>query len=206
MIFISGDGGSGSSYLVWLLRDLGFSTCPSGYELPDLPTGEPVTFELLREKRIQDNFDKIDWSTVEVIKHLGGFCFNLHEWVDRFNWKVDHVFIVTRGLEEGIRRRKRDNHVLKRQFLQLDANAYALLSDEQKDDRARKVVRERIGAAVLQCVDRNYPFTILPFPKFVREPGFLFNAIEPILKYDCDYFEFLEVYEKITDLNKVVTY
>ena len=206
MILISGDGASGSSYLVWLLKELGKSNCPKGYELPDLPTGEPVTYELLREKRIQDNFDKIDWSTVDVIKHLGGFCFDLHTWVDRFQWKVDKVLIVTRGLEEGVRRRwaKNDIHPINHKFLQVTYSYFQKMTTEEINERARQVVRERIGAAVLQCVDRDYPFAILPFPKFVREPMFLYNELAPVINKSYD--EFLVVYNKITDLKKVKIY
>ena len=210
MLLISGDGGSGSSYLVWLLRELGKSICPKGYEqyFQDLPTGEPVLYELLREQRIRDAMaieDKIEWP--DVIKHLGGFCYDLHTWVDRFNWKVDKVFIVTRCLEEGIRRRWLKDpvgHPIDHKFLQLPYGDFVRMKPNEVNDRARKVIRERIGAAVFQCIDRDYPYAILPFPKFVRHPEFLYKELAPVI--DKSYEEFLSVYNRITDLKKVITY
>lgn len=212
MILISGDGASGSSYLVWLLRELGFTICPAGYEhiYKDLPTGEPVLYELLREGLIRDAIargDNIQWP--EVIKHNGGFSVNLHKWVDRFNWKVDMVLIPTRGLEEGIRRRwakgADKEQPLGRRFLQLDEKTFCGLNKEQINERAREVVKQRIGSAVLQCVDRDYPFVVLPFPKFAEDPVFLYNALLPILK-NKDFAEFYNVYSRITDVSKIKVY
>ena len=210
MILISGDGASGSSYLVWLLRELGKSSCPKGYEqyFQDLPSGEPVLYELLREKRIQDAMGRnelIEWP--DVIKHLGGFSYNLHQWVDSFNWKVDKVLIVTRGLEEGIRRRwakDPQGHPINHKFLQVTYPYFQEMTSTEINERARQVVRERIGAAVLQCVERNYPFAILPFPKFVQNPKFLYSELAPVI--DKSYDEFLITYNRITDLSKVVEY
>jgi len=203
MILIAGDGASGSSYLVWLLRELGKTTCPKGYEqfYPDLSTGEPVLYELLREKRIRNAMtsgEQIDWNSVDVIKHLGGFSYDLHSWVDRFQWRVDLVLIVTRGLEEGIRRRwaQDPGHQPTHKFLQMDHKLFCGLNREQIDDRIRKVVRERIGAAVLQCIDYGYEFQVLPFPRFVKDPKFLYEALKPVLKQD--FGEFYNIYSRIT--------
>jgi hypothetical protein len=201
MILISGDGGSGTSVLVWLLRDLGFSICPKGYEqhFQDLPSGEPVLYELLREQRIRDAIargENIQWP--DVIKHLGGFCFGLHDWVDRFQWKVDLVLICTRGLEEGIRRRWAQDkvHQPDHKFLQVDHKTFCGLNRDQIDERARKVVRERIGAAVLQCIDRDYPYAILPYPKFAEDPKILYGALQPILKDRHDFASFYNIYSR----------
>lgn len=210
MILISGDAASGSSYLVWLLRELGKSICPKGYEeyFKDLPTGEPVLYELLREQRIRGAISRnepIEWP--EVIKHLGGFCYNLHKWVDTYNWKVDKVLIVTRNLEEGIRRRWiRDpvNNPISHKFLNLDYKTFCGLNREQINNRAREVVRQRIGAAVFQCIDNGYPYAILPFPKFVQNPEFLYSAISDVI--DKSYDDFLKVYNRITNLDKIKVY
>lgn len=207
MILISGDGASGSSYLVWLLRELGFSNCPKGYELPDLPSGEPVTYELLREKRIQDNMDKIDWSTVGVIKHLGGFSYDLSKWVKKYNWHVDHVFIVTRKLEEGIRRRwlwDPVNHPISHKFLGVTLEEFQKMDKEQIDARARHQVRERIGSAVLECIEMELPFTVMGFPRFAEEPAYLYSCLRPVI--GNNYQKFRAAYDKVTDLRKVKTY
>ena len=211
MVLISGDGASGSSYLVWLLRELGFSICPKGYEhlFKDLPSGEPVLYELLREQVIRDDLakgKKIEWP--DVIKNSGGFSFNLHEWVDKYNWKVDLVLIPFRGLEEGIRRRWVKDPVhnpINHKFLKVPYEKFLSMKEDEINERAREVVRERVGAAVLQCTDRDYPFSILPFPKFVLKPTFLYEKLSPILK-DVSFETFYEAFSRTTDLTKVKLY
>ena len=210
MILIAGDGASGSSYLVWLLRELGFTTCPAGYEqfYPDLPTGEPVLYELLREKRIRDAIfmeEAVEWP--DVIKHSGGFSVNLHEWVDRFNWDVDLVLIPTRGLEEGIRRRwVKDpvNNPINHKFLQVEYKTFCGMNKDQVEARARQVLRERLGTCIYACIERDYPYAVLPFPKLVEDPVFLYEALQPA--YHGPFDHFYNAYARVTDLSKAVVY
>ena len=69
MILVTGTGDSGTTFIWAMLRELGYTTDPTGIDRP--------CFELLRYDSLRPKLESGELEWPQVVKHLGGFCYNL---------------------------------------------------------------------------------------------------------------------------------
>lgn len=201
LILITGISHTGSSVLLLLFEALGFSIGRSQFPDPWL--------ELLRDPRVNAMIDRGEtppWP--QVIKHLGGFCYHINEHVDRWGWKVDHIFVMMRDLEESVRRRVKykGGRDMTPKAYGYSTSEWVGLTQEQKEEEARAHLKDELGALLLNIVPREYPFTCIEYPRWVQDPGYAFRKLYPVLVNRVEYPEFVKVFGQVIDPKKVGNY
>lgn len=196
MILITGIAHTGSSILVSLFDELGFST---GKEIfPDR------YIEILRDERIQEMINKGQvpkWP--RVIKHLGGFCYNLDYHVNRWNWKVKHVIVLVRDLETSVNRRLVKKTVNGKTF-GISNKEWISYSEEQKKKLCREHLKDELGSLFFNLVPKDYSFFCMHYPRWVKDSNYAYRKLNTILNIEYD--KFMKVYTKIIDPSKVGKY
>ena len=195
MIIVTGTGWSGSTVFLKLLRGLGYTITPEG-------EGNQ-SYEVLKGEELVNKMIKGEVPWPDAVKHLGGMCFNLHEWVDKCGWDVDHVFLLVRPLENALAKRKAVGGMTRKSLVPpLSGEAYKALSPEQLDEATRNTLRATVGAAIHQLVERDYPFTVVNFPRFTTDRDYCWMSLAPLYNneqcgWDIERFE--AVWDAIMD-------
>jgi len=164
MILITGLAHTGSTALLLLLERLGFTIGREQFPQPVL--------ELLREPRLQAQIDagvRPVWP--DVIKHHGGFCYHLHEHVDRWGWNVEQVFVMTRDLEESLQRRAlyAGGREFTHRAFGIGYDEWNQLGTEGRFKIARNHLKDQLGSLIFQLSARDYPFSCIQYPRWVRD-------------------------------------
>ncbi len=81
-----------------------------------------------------------------VLKHAR-LASNLHERAELFKWKIDHVFIFVRNYKDCIA-----------STLKLERGG--------SFDKIKRRYFSRIGKITYQCVEHEWPFTFIQYPRF----------------------------------------
>lgn len=190
-ILIMGPGCSGTTFMWSLMKGLGYQTEPVGIE------ANRQTPEVLR---YSDTFKGIKDGTIEapkVIKHLGGFCYNLNEHIDTFNWNVEHIFFCLRRLENSIERRNKKG--LSAKMLDVDKKEFSASTEEHKQDILTQELFKMVGAGIFNLIQRDHPFTIIRFPKSIIDANYCWGKTYPV--HHLDFNKFNVVWEKTRRVN-----
>lgn len=192
MILVTGTGQSGTTAFLLLLEALG------------LDTGKK--HEFLRDEKMWKEIEqgKIPkWPS--VIKHLGGFCYNLNSHVDRWNWKVDHIFIVLRNLDQLARKKAtKPEKFFRAKALKISNEKLRNLSEDNKKEIIKDNAKDQIGALIFNILDRDYPFSLVEYPKYTENLDYCYKKISPIIP--CTWDTFLQAHNKAIDKSKVNRY
>lgn len=195
MYLISGTGHCGSTALLMLFEALGYETGNSTY---------PRCFrEFLRDSRVVEQLEKGEtpvWP--EVIKHLGGFCYNLESYIEKWDWKVDHMFILIRDLDESVNKRILSNKTTYKS-LQISNEIFHSMTEEEKRIRTKEVLIHQIGSLVFSLGKLDIPSTIINYPRFAQDREYCHDKLSEGLG---DILNFDEAYDNIINLDKVHSY
>ena len=186
-ILITGPGSSGTTSLWWLFRELGFTTEPTGIETH--------TYELMRNKSLVQEITngKRDWP--QVIKHLGGFMLRMNEYIDQYEWDVQHIFVVLRRMDMALATRERKKWALTAKSLGVSREEHAQMSIPQRKDLMRAKLQDGLGGCIYNLVERDYPFTVLRFPRSVIDPSYCYQKLKPVLS-DIWFPQFKDAWER----------
>jgi len=161
-ILIMGTGGCGSGFLWGMLEDCGFST----YGIN----------EWLRHSGARDSKDPTNFDSPKVIKHNGGFITNLNFHIDRYKWKIEHIFFATATLNLALNIQKSR---FKRKRQEFDY-------EEQLD-----IYYTKLGKGIAQLIETEYPFTIIRCPTSILDSKYCYDKLKVVLP-DTTYEEFAE--------------
>jgi len=196
MVLITGEGRSGTTMMWEFFTLLGFDG--GGH------------IEFLREVKI----DK-DTKFPEIIKH-GGFSANLKKWIDKYEWKVDHLFYMANDMATCVAKRLYpDLEVAKtspwvnpptisHKTLGITLAELKALSAAGKEALTRKAYCERLGGAAYNAIECGIPFSVVHYQRFCSDRRYACSVVEPLLelnRFTMDQFE--AVHEKHIDLKQV---
>lgn len=175
-IVILGPGRCGTTVFVRLLHNLGYDTGFSDEEVNKYlgPGGNGLEWPIRGERSC--------YPMPYVIKGPA-LSLDLPNRIKRWNWHIDHAYILVRNIEEIInsrfRRTRGTNNV-----------------PEEDREEFKKLVFQKTGAALLNCVSLEIPHTILEYPKWIKNPIYCHSN----LHVNFTYKNFLEAYHKSIDL------
>lgn len=172
-VLIMGPGRCGSTFLFYLLKELGLDTGPH----PEFLRWERTVEKLNRK-------EKVEFPT--IIKHLGGFCLNLNDHIDRFGWSIKHIFFCLRRFEACLNSRV---GMTMRRTRKSREEATEIMMDE---------IPHTVGMGLFNLIERDHPFTVIRFPRSAQDPEYCYNKLSPILE-DIDFETFKIAWEKTVD-------
>lgn len=169
-----GPGRSGTTFIWTLLRELGYTTEPEGY--PDR-----AMFEIMRYPDVMARLDKGEIEWPQVIKHLGGFCHNLNSHIDKYDWKIKHIFFCLRKLDRSIELRF-EKEIVGHKMLEISKLEFNSLNLEAKKLRMKDILLQETGAGLYNLIERDHPFTVVRFPKSILDMQYCYDLLAPV----CD--------------------
>lgn len=180
-ILITGNGVGGTTWLWWLFHELGFTTSPEGVDAH--------TYELLRNKGLVKRITKGELEWPQVIKHLGGFLMNMNIHVDTHEWEVQHVFMILRKLDSAIASRRRRPSKIKPASMGVSKEEFDKMTWDQREEKMKARLVDGVGSGVFQVIERDYPFTVLRFPRAAIDVEYCYQKLSPVIMRDFEKFE-----------------
>lgn len=198
--FISSTGLCGTTVLIKLFEELGYEIGNTHY-----PNANP---EFLKDDRVfyaLKKGEEVYWP--EVIKHLGGGCYNLTKYVKDWNWKLEHVFIPLRTIDQSLNKRfaKPDKYIRSKSF-GISNDLFNSLSEVEKIDGMRNILFKQIGSLIFQCIELDVPITILNYPRFVLDKEYCWSLLDDFIEGPMTWKKFDKAFTKIVDPEKVHEY
>lgn len=187
-ILITGSGLCGTTWLWGLMKELGYTTEPTGIETP--------TYELMRNKTLVGQIEDGRREWPDVIKHLGGFSLNLNEHVDRHGWKVKHIFLILRRLDKSVGRRVSAPRHLTHKSLGVPFEDYKKMSKDEKGARMREILINGAGSAIFNFIERDHDFTVVRYPKAAVDPTYCYQKVRPVLPIHMQFDAFQEAWNR----------
>jgi hypothetical protein len=180
-IIVTGPGRCGTSAFVKLLHNLGQHTgfCRATVNR-DWGSGGSGLEWPIRGKHVKHPMP-------HVIKNPS-LSMNLVERAERWGWSIDHVFILVRKPEDIVMSR-----------FERTRGVGADVSDEDAQEHLTKAYLYA-GKALLTCVGKGYPYTIIEYPRWAKDSGYCFEKVRPLCK---SLNHFLEAHEKTVDRSKL---
>ncbi len=188
-ILVVGSGKCGTTYFMKLLSELGFDTGFDAGDSSDMVGYKGETPYHGFEWEIRGKHARQD--RMPCIIKSPKLCVDMLERAERWDWQIEHVYILLRKYEDvgshywrygGARHIKTDEE----KFLKEYAEAAA----------------QRVGNAVQNVVTANIPYTFLMFPRIVAEPLYLWSHC-PLLADNISYETFRDAFDKVADVDLV---
>ena len=185
-ILIAGPTGTGTTFLLGLLHQLGFDTGFSDDVVTNVITGRGKGLEYIR-----GNPTRKPWLAAKeegkdisplVIKHPiqdygddggTGVIGDVLDVVDENGWGVKHLFVTVRNLTsvvESVERRMKVG----------DMVMFKVRGDEAKRQR-ELLSAEGFYNMACKLATREHPYTLIEFPKSVDDPEYCYNRLKPLL-------------------------
>ena len=188
-ILITGNGVGGTTWLWWLFHELGYTTSPKGIDAH--------TYELLRNKNLVKRITKGELEWPQVIKHLGGFLKNMNLHVDTHDWEVRHVFMILRKLDSAIASRRRRPSKIKPASMGVSREEFGKMTWDQREEKMKERLIDGVGSGVFQAIERDYPFTVLRFPRAAIDAEYCYEKLKPVLEVNEIWFPaFTDAWER----------
>lgn len=170
MILVTGTGWNGSTVFIKLLRGLGFTITPPGVDRQ--------AYELLKDKELVAKMasGKLPWP--DAVKHLGGLCFNLNDWVQKYHWDVRWVFVLVRPLNDAVAKRREKGGMNRKALIEPLPDFE--LTPEQLDVATKTTIRATVGAAVHEIIEGGYDCTMVNYPKFTLDQDYCWSVISNV--------------------------
>ncbi len=173
---IMGTGRSGTSFLLRLLVRLGLDA--GGYG------------EFFRHAKGPLKRGEVE--VPELIKGTGGLCINLHKHMDDNNLTVKHAWVAVRPFKPCLASQMKKKR---------GKGAYKRLSEEEFKAKISRELPFTIGSAIQNLVERQYPFTVIEFPRMIDDKHYCFRKVEEGLAVPSG--TFLPVWEGLVNPEKV---
>ena len=186
-VIISGTGRAGTTFLVQLLTELGLDT---GFANPN---------EQIREDRGNAGMEwnlRNNPNAPYIVKNPA-----LCEYLDRIlkseNITIDHAIVPIRDLysaaesRRSVARKGKPNFLIPRRFL--GVRKWAIRRPEEQES----VLAQNFFRLLHAIAEHNIPMTLLYFPKLAKDPKYLFQKINFLLK-GISYEKFAEAFQKIS--------
>ena len=165
-ILIMGTGGCGSGFIWHMLKRCGLETTEHR--------------EWIRSGGITKSTDPANFPAPKVIKHNGGFLYNLNTHIETFGWKVEHIFFAIATLDLAM-------HIQKQRMLQRGA----IFNYDIELER----YYGKLGRGVSQLAESDYSFTIVLCPMSILDVGYCYNKLKVVLP-NITYEEFEKKHEE----------
>jgi hypothetical protein len=182
---VTGTGRCGTSFFMKLLSELGFDT---GFDASE-PSVKPGSGDYTGfEWRIRGRY-AVDKQPA-IIKNPN-LCRDLLERVERWDWKIDHVYILMRDYDDVA------NHLWNRRH---EGRA----EDTEKEGKLKEykeIAARDIGNLMYQLVSEGIPHTFLLFPKIITDPKYLWLTCNLLRGVPYETFE--AAFNKVADVNLV---
>ncbi len=201
-IIISGAGKCGTSFIMRLLSELCEDT---GWS--------PLRAEMAVEKQHDFPFEwPIEMGSApdrpRILKHP-----MMVRWLEdaavHWNWDVKHVFACVRNPEDiaaHIYQHEKDNPITEIEGY-CERTSFLKGANEITEAETREYLRMNAasctGDLMLQVARMEVPFTLLLFPRTVKDPYYLYAMLAPVLHGVGLYERFEEAFNKIADPSKV---
>lgn len=187
-IIITGPGKCGTTFLMELLTELGLDT---GYKPGEVGSGE---------WNVQHSDATLEGQPYILKSPSFGTNKRILDLRERWDWNIEHVYILLREFDDVANNRW--NSWRKKAGLPASDDQEYKRKDEKWRGYKRKAARS-VGCAVLQVASEEIPYTLLMFPRIVTDPQYLYDKMKHTLPDVGPYDKFLEVFNKIADINKV---
>ncbi len=185
-IIITGSGKCGTTFFMELLTELGFYT---GYEPGKVGDGEWKVAGKGAKLKGQPRILKKPY-----------FCKNtvLLDTRDRWDWHIEHVYILLRKYDDVANNRVNRERVKSGLFPIEDEEE---IRKDEKWRGWRKRASSNIGDLMFQLVSEDIPYTFLMFPRIITDPEYLWSNCK--ILQTLDYETFRAGFDKVADLDKV---
>jgi hypothetical protein len=202
-IWIAGTGLSGSTLFLELFKRLGYSYSP----IVTFPNGvvekETEEWEVLKGgtiyRAVRTANVKIQWP--DVVKHLGGLCYNAPYWAEKFDYKVEHVFYSTRTMNESIARMQSSPRHWR--MFGKSREGWDSMPKLEQENLVKAQFREQLSTCAYDCMQLDFPFSLVLYPKFAEDVNYCYKIVEPVLKPGIGFKEFNDVWSSLVDKNKI---
>jgi hypothetical protein len=182
--------------LVQLLGECGLETgFKSVHGEMNVETGKGLEFitgkATRRAHRSNWNSGALDCSPQVIKEPFGlGRPYDMFDWVDYFDWKVDHVFLTARHPLKWIEavRRYHSKHDQPR----------AIYKSERNPEWEICFIWLKVYCEIMR---RGFPLTVIEFPRVVMEAQLCYDLLQPVI--DVEYQKFKELHAKVVNPNMV---
>jgi len=201
MILITGTGHSGTTAFWHFLGALGYRLGHEVYR------PRPMA-ELLRDHRVRPLIEagrdsEVPWEKIDVIKHLGGFCYNMSQNAARWGGKVDHVFVLVRDPDELVGKWVERGISYKRLSRVVSKEVYDSLDEAGKRKAMKDSLCHQIGHLMFTLAAEDHPFTLLEYPRFVLDRDYCAGKTRRFWESEE---KFNRAFDSAFDRSKVHTY
>lgn len=195
-VVITGTGRAGTTFLVELLTQLRLDT---GFSVENMASAKYPDARAGLEHDIREN-------NCPYIVKSPWFCDHADEVVARPDIAIDHVFIPMRDLPAAAESRRYVSRVsaaklpllkrLRRLFKRKSFPGGLWITRSGKPGKQEEILLRQVYQMMWAVADTNTPVTLLRFPRTVKDPGYLYDKLKPILG-GIGYPEFSVAYEKV---------
>lgn len=156
VILIVGPGRSGTTFLYYLIKELGF----------DCGT-YPEYFQGVKRGYLPN-----DGNIPYVVKGTGAVCNNLDKYVDIFELNIKHTIVAMRNIESCARSQTKKKK---------NRGIYKNLNDEElyTQLKAQELPRT-VGNLFFHLTEKEIPFTLVKFPKSAINSKYCYNRLKKI--------------------------
>jgi hypothetical protein len=188
---------------------MGYSIAPPGFDLED---NEGI--ELMRMKQTLGRIEKGELEWPDVIKHHGGFCLNLPKYVEKYNWEIEHVFILIRNMEDAVGKRvgekSRKADMSRKALIPVPSKeVYDKMSEAELREATANTIHILTSSAIHNCEEHGYPYTIVNYPRFVTDFFYCWHTLEQFYKVPPATYKMLSFKHKwneVMEPNRVRNY
>lgn len=182
-LIITGTGRAGTTALLEVLTELGLDTGLNNPETPQFHKSSTTYFETCHAG-LEFSPLKVEGKTPYVIKDPD-FCGQIHELYERFT--IQGVLIPIRGLQVAALSRLR---IYKQYGEGAAGGLWNVPSDEvwgDYRDETQKLSQQTLALAVsfyelvFSCVQLQIPFVFLEYPRFLKNPYYLYKQLCQII-------------------------
>jgi hypothetical protein len=190
-----------------LLHHMGYSIAPPGLDI-----GDAEGIELMRMKQTLGRIEKGELEWPDVIKHHGGFCLNLPKYVEKYNWEIEHVFILVRNIEDAVGKRvgekSRKADMSRKALMPVPSKeVYDKMSEAELREATANTIHILASSAIHNCEEYRYPYTVINYPRFVTDFWYSWEKIA--LKCPGPFGShnrFKGIWEEVMEPNRVRNY
>jgi hypothetical protein len=186
-VIISGTGRAGTTFLVQLLTELG------------LDTGFSDPYERFREDRNAGmEWNRQNIASAPYIVKSPALCEELGQLLkEEKDFVIDHAIIPIRDLYSAaesrriVARKGVSHFLMSRPFLGIKKMGIRRPKEQES------VLAQYFYQLVYTIAEHNIPITFLYFPRFAKDPEYLFEKIHFLLK-NVPYEKFVQAFQKIS--------
>ena len=199
-IIITGSGNCGTTFLIKLLSELGLDTGWTAEEVKEAVKHRPTSSF---EWPVRGERSLLHLPQPYILKHPH-LCFDLRGRIERWDWNVEHVYVLLREWEH-VASHKHQQYFGREEQPQRYRESFlkeGILTDTEFKEYHEMKAASAIGNIMIPLVEDNIPHTFIMFPRMITDPVYLFYRLNVVLG-EMRYTDFLEGFNKIADVKEV---